>query len=475
MSEIQVGMVGLGVMGQNLALNIDEKGFSCAGWDAWPEPVDKFDAKAKKEGAKDVRGFKDLEAFVASLRRPRRIILLVKAGEVVDKTIAGLLPFLEKDDMIIDAGNEYFHNTERRFAELAPKGIRFFGMGVSGGEEGARHGPSMMPGGDRAGYDDMAPILTKVAAQVDGPCVTYCGPGGAGHYVKMVHNGIEYGDMQLIAEAYDCLKTLGGLSNAELADTFSEWNRGELQSFLIEITANIFRKKDPETGSTQNDLVDMIVDAAAAKGTGKWTVQDAAEIGSPVPTIASSVEARLISSERAARLTASKILSGPKGPRGSVDKKQLVADVRAALYAAKACSYAQGMNLLRAASNLRSWGINLGELARIWKGGCIIRAQFLGRIKEAYDRDPNLVNLLIDPGFTREIADRQDGWRSTVTQAIAAGVPLMTMAGSLGYYDSIRRERLPANLTQAQRDYFGAHTYQRMDREGTFHTEWLAK
>jgi 6-phosphogluconate dehydrogenase len=471
MSEMQIGMVGLGVMGQNLALNIDEKGFSCAGWDAWPEPVDRFEAKAKKEGANNVKGFKELKDFVASLRRPRRIILLVKAGEVVDKTIAGLLPLLAKDDMIVDAGNEYFHNTERRFTELAPKGIRFFGMGVSGGEEGARHGPSMMPGGDRAGYDDMAPILTKIAAQVDGPCVTYCGPGGAGHYVKMVHNGIEYGDMQLIAEAYDCLKTLGGLSNAELADTFAEWNRGELQSFLIEITANIFRKKDPETGK---DLVDMIVDAAAAKGTGKWTVQDAAEIGSPVPTIASSVEARLISSERAARLAASKVLSGPTGPKGTVDRKKLVADVRAALYAAKACSYAQGMNLLRAASNLRSWGINLGELARIWKGGCIIRAQFLGRIKDAYDRDPNLVNLLIDPGFQKEIAERQDGWRTTVSQAIAAGVPLMTMAGSLGYYDSIRRERLPANLTQAQRDYFGAHTYQRVDRDGTFHTEWLS-
>jgi 6-phosphogluconate dehydrogenase len=318
----------------------------------------------------------------------------------------------------------------------------------------------------------MAPILTKIAAQVDGPCVTYCGPGGAGHYVKMVHNGIEYGDMQLIAEAYDVLKNLGGLSNAELADTFSEWNAGELQSFLIEITANIFRKKDPETG---NDLVDMIVDAAAAKGTGKWTVQDAAEIGAPVPTIASSVEARLISSDRASRLAASKLLAGPTGPKGNVDKKKLIADVRAALYSAKACSYAQGMNLLRSASPLRNWGINLGELARIWKGGCIIRAQFLGRIKEAYDRDGNLPNLLIDPGFRKELGERQDGWRSTVAQAISAGIPLMTMSGALGYYDSIRRERLPANLTQAQRDYFGAHTYERMDKPGTFHTEWFAK
>ncbi len=471
MSKLEIGMVGLGVMGQNLALNIDEHGFSCAGYDAWPEPVDKFLAKAEREGAKSIQGFKDLAGFVGSLRRPRRIILLVKAGEVVDKTIAALLPLLEKDDMIVDSGNEYFHNTERRAKELAPKGIRFFGMGVSGGEEGARHGPSMMPGGDRAGYDDMAPILVKIAAQVDGPCVTYCGPGGAGHYVKMVHNGIEYGDMQLIAEAYDVLKNLGGLTNAELADTFSEWNEGELKSFLIEITANIFRKKDPETGA---DLIDLIVDAAAAKGTGKWTVQDAAEIGAPVPTVASSVEARLISADRAGRATASKVLGGPSPAAtvGAVDKKALVAEVRAALYSAKACSYAQGMNLLRAASNVRNWGINLGELARIWKGGCIIRAQFLGRIKEAYDRDPNLANLLLDPGFQKELGERQAGWRSTVVQAIGAGIPLMTMGGALGYYDAIRRSRLPANLTQAQRDYFGSHTYERLDKPGSFHTEW---
>ncbi len=469
MGELEIGMVGLGVMGQNLALNIEEKGFSCAGYDAWPGPVDKFVAKAASEGATQIQGFKELKDFVGSLRRPRRIILLVKAGEVVDKTIAALLPLLDQHDMIVDSGNEYFHNTERRAKELGPKGIRFFGMGVSGGEEGARHGPSMMPGGDRAGYDDMAPIFTKIAAQADGPCVTYCGPGGAGHYVKMVHNGIEYGDMQLIAEAYDVLKNIGGLTNAELADTFAEWNAGELQSFLIEITANIFRKKDPETGA---DLVDMIVDAAASKGTGKWTVQDAAEVGAPVPTVASSVEARLLSADRAGRLVASKVLGGPTAPKAAVDKKQLVADVRAALYSAKACSYAQGMNLLRAASNLRGWGLDLGELARIWKGGCIIRAQFLGRIKEAYDRDPNLANLLLDPGFVKEIGERQAGWRSTVVQAIGAGIPLMTMGGSLGYYDSIRRERLPANLTQAQRDYFGSHTYERLDKPGSFHTEW---
>src|SRR4051794_2683857 len=305
MSEMQFGMVGLGVMGENLSLNIAEKGFPVAGWDAWPEPVDRFIAKGRESNAA-VKGFKSLPEFVASLRRPRRIIMLVKAGEVVDKTIAALRPLLEPGDMLVDGGNELYRNTERRFAELQPAGIRFFGMGVSGGEEGARHGPSLMPGGDRAGYDDMAPILTKIAAQVDdGPCVTYCGPGGAGHYVKMVHNGIEYGDMQLIAEAYDILKSLGGLSNQELGATFDEWNKGDLESYLIEITAHIMTKKDPETGK---DLIDLIVDSASQKGTGKWVVQDAAELGVPVPTIASSVEARMLSSDRKGRLAASKII-----------------------------------------------------------------------------------------------------------------------------------------------------------------------
>jgi 6-phosphogluconate dehydrogenase len=465
---MQIGMVGLGVMGQNLALNIEEKGFPVAGWDAWPEPVERFAAKAEREGAHHVRGFKDLATFVASLRRPRRIIMLVKAGEVVDKTIAALLPLLDKDDMLVDGGNEYFANTERRARELEPRGIRYFGMGVSGGEEGARRGPSLMPGGDRAGYDDMAPILTQIAAQADGPCVTYIGPGGSGHYVKMVHNGIEYGDMQLIAEAYDLLGKVGGLDDDELADTFAEWNRGELQSFLIEITANIFRRRDALTGTP---LVDLIVDAASMKGTGKWTVEQAAELGAPVPTIASSVEARVISSDRALRTAASRALRGPSGGI-TVDKRQLVADVRAALYAAKACSYAQGMNMLRTASNAHQWGLRLGELARIWKAGCIIRAQFLGRIKEAYDRDAALPNLLLDASFADEMAARQDGWRRAVSLGIAAGVPLLSMGGSLGYYDSIRAARLPANLTQAQRDYFGAHTYERIDRPGTFHTDW---
>jgi 6-phosphogluconate dehydrogenase len=468
--EMQFGMVGLGVMGQNLSYNMAEKGFPVAGYDAWPEPVDKFAAKA---GGLPVKGFKALPDFIKSLRRPRRIIMLVKAGDVVDKTIAAIRPLLEKGDMLVDGGNEYYRNTERRSRDLEAAGIRFFGMGVSGGEDGARHGPSLMPGGDRAGYDDMAPILTKIAAQVDdGPCVTYCGPGGAGHYVKMVHNGIEYGDMQLIAEAYDLLKTLGGLSNAELAATFADWNRGELQSYLIEITSHIFTKDDPETG---RDLIDLIADAASMKGTGKWAVQDAADLAAPVPTIAAAVDARVISSDRAGRLAAAKLLPGPTpAALPAADKARLVDDVRAALYAAKACSYAQGMNLLRLASKEHAWNLDLGELARIWKGGCIIRAQFLGRIKDAFHADPTLPNLLLDRGFRDELAARQERWRRVVAQAAAVGIPLLATAGSLSYYDMIRRERLPANLTQAQRDYFGAHTYERLDRPGTFHTEWAA-
>jgi len=469
MSEMQIGMVGLGVMGQNLALNIADKGFPVAGWDAWPDPVDKFVLKAG--GTPGVAGFKALPDFMASLRRPRRIIMLVKAGAVVDQTIAALRPLLERGDMLVDGGNELFRNTERRAGELAAAGIRFFGMGVSGGEEGARHGPSLMPGGDRAGYDDMAPILTKIAAQVDdGPCVTYCGPGGAGHYVKMVHNGIEYGDMQLIAEAYGLLKNVGGLSNAELGATFAEWNRGELESYLIEITAPIFAEKDPESGG---DLVDVIVDAASQKGTGKWAVEDAAEIGAPVPTMAASVDARLLSADRAGRLRAAGRLVGPvPAAVPAARKAELVDDVRAALYAAKACAYAQGMNLLRAASALRGWNLQLGELARIWKGGCIIRARFLGRIKEAYERDPALPNLLLDDGFRDELGARQERWRRVVAAAATGGVPLPAMAASLAYYDMVRTARLPANLTQAQRDYFGAHTYERLDKPGSFHTNW---
>ncbi len=471
MIEKAMGMVGLGVMGRNLALNMEEKGFSVAAYDAWPEPVDRFVREAQ---GKDVAGFKDVASFVKALARPRRIVMLVKAGEVVDKTIAALRPHLEPGDVLVDAGNEHFTNTERRAKELAPTGILYFGMGVSGGEEGARNGPSMMPGGAPEGYARLREVLEKIAARdPDGlPCVTHCGPGGAGHYVKMVHNGIEYGDMQLIAEAYDVLRTLGGLSNEELADVFAEWNAGELKSrSSMEITAAIFRKKDPEG---PGHLVDQILDATAMKGTGKWTVQDAADVGAPIPTIATSVDARMISYAKADRVRLSKLLPGPVPGGANVDKKQLVADVRAALYAAKTCSYAQGLHLLRLAGEARGWGFDLGEIARIWQAGCIIRARFLQRIKGAYDADPKLVHLLADPSFREELSTRQDGWRRVVALCAEKGVPLLTTGASLAYYDMVRRERLPANLTQAQRDFFGAHTYKRLDREGDFHTEWSA-
>ncbi len=465
MADYKVGMIGLGVMGKNLALNIADKGFAVAGWDAWADQVDKFDSES---AGSPIKGFRDLEEFIRSLERPRRVVLLVKAGQVVDDTIAKIAPLLDEGDLIVDGGNEFFENTERRARELDARGLRFFGMGVSGGSEGARLGPSMMPGGDEAAYSELAPVLEKVAAQVeDGPCVTYIGPGGAGHYVKMVHNGIEYGDMQLIAEAYDVLKNIGGLSNAELAETFDEWNRGELESFLIEITAKIFTRKDDESDA---DLLDVIVDSASMKGTGSWTVQDAARLAVPVPTIAAAVDARVLSGMREDRLKVAKVLRGPSPSK--TERTELVSDVRAALYAAKCVSYAQGMHLIRKASDDRSWGVNLGELARIWKAGCIIRAGFLGRIQEAFGRNPQLLNLLIDPSFAEELAVRQAAWRRVVSLAQGSGIAVPATAGSLAYYDALRRQRLPANMIQAQRDFFGSHTYERLDKSGTFHTEW---
>jgi 6-phosphogluconate dehydrogenase len=467
-----MGMVGLGVMGRNLAYNMADHGVSVSAYDAWPSAVERF----VKEGAElstsgKVSGHAALGEFVASLRIPRRIVMLVKAGEVTEKTIEALAAVLSPGDILVDGGNEHYAATERRAATLASKGIRYFGMGVSGGEEGARHGPSMMPSGDREAYEELRPVFERIAAKgSDGPCVTYCGPGGAGHYVKMVHNGIEYGDMQLIAEAYSLLKHLGGLDNAELAETFAAWNESELQSFLIEITARIFRVKD-DLGS--GDLVDALVDATAQKGTGKWTVQDAAELAFPIPTIASSVEARLLSFQKERRMRFASILQGPAPIAVSkAEKRALVDDVRAALYAAKAVSYAQGFELLRGASDARNWGLKLAELARIWQAGCIIRASFLGRIKTAFTSDPNLPNLLVDPDFARELGARQAAWRRTLSRAVEHGVPTLTMSASLAYYDSLRTARLPANLTQAQRDLFGSHTYKRTDREGDFHSEW---
>jgi len=474
-----VGLVGLAVMGENLALNIAEKGFSIAVYNRSSDKVDSFLQRAARElpaGSGKVVGTRTPEEFIASLQKPRRIIMMVKAGQPVEDTIAKLKPLMEPGDLLVDGGNEHFTMTERRAKEVEATGSHYLGMGVSGGEEGARNGPSLMPGGPREAYEVLAPVLKKIAAQVEGPdggpCVTYIGPGGSGHYVKMVHNGIEYGDMQLISEAYDILHSVGGLTNAELAEVFTQWNQTELQSFLIEISARIFRTKDPEPGC-EGELLDKVMDASGMKGTGKWTVQDAVELGVPIPVIASSVDGRVISSHKKSRVAASKILAGP-APHKMDDaaKKQLIDDVRKALYCAKACSYAQGMQLLSVASRTRGWNLPFGEIASIWRGGCIIRAQFLGRIKAAFDRDPNLDNLLLDPSFVSELEARQDAWRRVAALAAQTGVPALAMAGTLSYYDMIRRERLPHNLIQSQRDLFGAHTYQRTDKEGTFHSEW---
>lgn len=465
----QVGLVGLAVMGQNLALNIAEKGFPISVWNRSPEKVDTTVARAKEEGDLPLTGFHELEDFIASLERPRRVIMLVKAGKPVDATLQRLYPLLEEGDMIIDGGNEWFPNTERRAKEAAEHGLRYMGMGVSGGEEGARNGPSMMPGGPKEAYEAMEPILSKVAAQVDdGPCVTWIGPGGAGNYVKMVHNGIEYGDMQLIAEAYDVLKHIGGLDNDMLADVFTKWNEGELESFLIEITSKIFRKADDKG---DGHLVDKILDKTGMKGTGRWTIQEAAENSVAAGTMSAALDARFLSGRKDERVKASELLGGPE-VQTVEDKLALVDDVRKALYASKICSYAQGMNLIRAASETHGWNVDLGSTARIWKGGCIIRARFLGRIKAAFDRDPNLANLLVDAEFAKELQERQAAWRRVVSLAVQSGLAVPGFSGSLAYFDSYRRARLPANLVQAQRDFFGAHTYQRTDMEGTFHTDW---
>jgi 6-phosphogluconate dehydrogenase len=396
---------------------------------------------------------------------------MVQAGKPVDAVIQQLKPLLDEGDIIIDGGNSWFEDTQRRTQELEPLGLRFLGMGVSGGEEGALNGPSLMPGGTQSSYEYLSPIFNKIAAQVDdGPCVTYVGPGGAGHYVKMVHNGIEYGDMQLIAEAYDLLKNAGGLDAKQLHEVFTEWNTtDELNSFLIEITANIFPYVDPET---KLPLVDLIVDAAGQKGTGRWTVQTALELGVSIPTITAAVNARIISSIRDERIAASKQLTGPSGKYDG-STKEFINKVRDALYCSKICSYAQGMALLSTASATFNWNLNLSEMARIWKGGCIIRAGFLNKIKKAFNENPALPNLLLAPEFKQTILDRQAAWRDVIITAAKLGIPVPAFSASLDYFDSYRRDRLPQNLTQAQRDYFGAHTYLRTDKAGAFHTEWV--
>lgn len=465
-----IGLVGLGVMGQNLALNIAEKGFSISVYNRTTSKVDDTVEKAKQEGAGkfQLHGYHTPQEFVASLARPRKVIMLVMAGSPVDQTIAALKQYMEKGDIIIDGGNEWYKNTERRSKELEPTGIHYMGMGVSGGEEGARHGPSLMPGGPREAFEAIKPIVEKIAAQVDdGPCVTYIGPGGSGNYVKMIHNGIEYGDMQLIAEAYDILHRVGGLSNDELAQTFDEWNQGELKSFLIEITAQIFKKKDTESDGY---LVDKILDMSGSKGTGMWTVQEAAERGVPAPTIAGALDARYMSALKEERVKAAQIF-GANTLQKVEDRKQLIADVKHALYASKIISYTQGMNIIREASKVNGWNLNLGDIARIWKGGCIIRAVFLDRITAAY-RKSELPSLLVDPDFANELKDRVSAWRRVVCNAVMSGLPAPTFAASLAYFDAYRSDRLSANLIQAQRDFFGAHTFKRTDKEGVFHAEW---
>ncbi|CAN6477478.1 unnamed protein product [Victoria cruziana] len=472
----RIGLAGLAVMGQNLALNIAEKGFPISVYNRTTSKVDETVERAKREGNLPLRGFHDPKSFVLSIQKPRVIIMLVKAGAPVDQTIQTLSVHMEEGDCIIDGGNEWYENTERREKAMNEKGLLYLGMGVSGGEEGARHGPSLMPGGSFEAYKTIEDILLKVAAQVSdsGPCVTYIGKGGSGNFVKMVHNGIEYGDMQLIAEAYDVLRTVGKLSNEELHDVFAEWNKGELLSFLIEITADIFSIKDDKG---EGYLVDKVLDKTGMKGTGKWTVQQAAELSVAAPTIASSLDSRFLSGLKDERVNAAKVFKdGGLADVLSdqvVDKKQLIDDVRQALYASKICSYAQGMNLIRAKSIEKGWDLKLGELARIWKGGCIIRAIFLDRIKKAYDRNSDLASLLIDPEFAKEIVERQSAWRRVVSLAINSGISTPGMCASLAYFDSYRRASLPANLVQAQRDYFGAHTYERIDMESSFHTEWF--
>ncbi|MEW6359484.1 MAG: NADP-dependent phosphogluconate dehydrogenase [Planctomycetota bacterium] len=468
MAGADFGLTGLAVMGQNLALNVESKGFSIAVHNRTGEKTKEFyDQQCK--GKRIVPTY-SVEEFVKAVARPRKIMMMVKAGSPVDEVIGQLKPHLEKGDLLIDGGNSFFMDTERRSKELEKDGILYIGTGVSGGEEGALKGPAMMPGGQKEAYALVEPIFTKIAAQVNGdPCCTYIGPGGAGHYVKMVHNGIEYGDMQMICEAYYIMANVLGMKAKAMHKVFDKWNRGDLSSYLIEITADILSKMDEETGEP---IVDIILDKAGQKGTGKWTSQSALDLGVPAPTIAEAVFARCISAVKDERVAASKILKGPK-KKFTGDKKKFIKQIHDALFASKICSYAQGFQLMREAAKEHKWELDFGNIAMIWRGGCIIRAQFLHRIKEAFDRNPKLANLLLDPYFKEIIDSSQKNWRKVIMKATELGVPVQAFGSALCYYDSYRRARLSANMIQAQRDYFGAHTYERVDKEGSFHTEWL--
>jgi 6-phosphogluconate dehydrogenase len=465
----QFGVIGLGVMGANLALNIEDHGQAVAVWNLQTDWTERL---VQENPGRQLIGAKTLQEFCRALERPRRILMMIKAGDPVDQTLQKMAPYLSPGDVVIDGGNSFFKDTMRREANSRQTMVHFFGMGVSGGEEGARHGPSLMPGGAREAYAQIAPILQSIAAKSDsGPCITYVGPDGSGHFVKMVHNGIEYGDMQLIAEAYEVLSTTLQPSAEELADIFGEWNRGPLESFLVEITSEIFRVVDRETG---NPLIDMVLDKAGQKGTGKWTSQVALDLSVPVPTITAAIDARTISSIKEERVVASQLIYSSADGSYSGDRREMIRAVHDALYASKICSYAQGMNLIRAGSQEWQWNINLREIARIWKGGCIIRARFLDSIMTAYERHPELPNLLLDYDFMTWIRKTEPSWRKLIATAVRMGIPVPALSASLSYFDSYRRAQLPQNLTQAQRDYFGAHTYHRTDRpnSGPVHTDW---
>ena len=470
------GLIGLAVMGENLALNVESRGYKMA---VYNRSTDKVDNLINGRAAdKNFVGCHTLEDLVANLARPRKVMMLVKAGPAVDTIIDNLIPLLDEGDIIIDGGNTHFSDTERRTKYVEEKGLQFIGTGVSGGEEGALKGPSMMPGGSESAWPAVEPIFKAIAAKVgpegDIPCCEWVGPRGAGHYVKMVHNGIEYGDMQLICEAYHMLSEAGGLSNDELYGVFDEWNRGDLQSYLIEISRDIFSVADDQGDGF---LVDKVLDKAGAKGTGKWMSQLALDLGVPSTLVTTAVYARSLSAQKEARVRAELVLNGPQADAAlsDEDKKNLIDDVRQALYASKIVSYAQGFVQLQYAAKEHDWPLNYGDCALLWRGGCIIRAQFLDRIKEAFDEDPNLENLLLHPYFTDAVHNAQAAWRRVVVKATELGIPVPAFSTALAYYDSYRRGRLPANLLQAQRDYFGAHTFERTDGEGVFHAEWLKR
>lgn len=472
MTKQQFGVVGMAVMGKNLALNIESRGYSVA---LFNRTGSKTTEVVEEHPDKNFKATYTIEDFVDSIEKPRRIMLMVKAGFATDATIQELLPHLDKGDILIDGGNTFFKDTMRRNEELANSGINFIGTGVSGGEEGALKGPSIMPGGQKEAYELVAPVLEKISAKAeDGEaCVTYIGPNGAGHYVKMVHNGIEYGDMQLIAESYDLMKNILGLSVDEMAEIFNEWNQGELDSYLVEITADILTRKDDE--GTDKPIVDVILDAAGNKGTGKWTSQSSLDLGVPLPLITESVFARFISAYKEERVKASKVLAKPAPYQYDGDKKELVEKIREALYFSKIMSYAQGFAQLRVASKEYDWDLPFGDIAKIWRAGCIIRAQFLQKITDAYEKDADIENLLLDDYFVEITKKYQQSVRDVVAMAVQAGVPAPTFSSAIAYYDSYRSDRLPANLIQAQRDYFGAHTYERTDKEGIYHYSWYTE